>query len=138
MKTKTVKAEEYQSLRVSSLPSRPTAPTSFGGAGYTASEVKAAFDRLPLFIIGKLNGLIEDIMAEGEESIAAAMPTGLKDAHTLCDLFQDIRSGGLADYLTVGEETLGQFKARISSELLALTERLEEAYARLIAHIEEG
>ena len=63
--------------------------------------MKAAFDRLPLFIIGRLNGLIVDIMAEGESSVASAMPTGIEDGHTLSDLFKDIKNGGLAEYLNV-------------------------------------
>lgn len=52
---------EIADIKISSLPTRPTAPTSFGGKGYTASDMKAAFDRLPLFIIERLNALIDDV-----------------------------------------------------------------------------
>ncbi|MBQ7314885.1 MAG: hypothetical protein IJW83_02640 [Clostridia bacterium] len=52
---------EIADIKIASLPTRPTAPTSFGGKGYTASDMKAAFDRLPLFIIERLNALIDDV-----------------------------------------------------------------------------
>ena len=46
---------------MSSLPTRPTAPSAFGGSGYTATEMKAAFDRLPLKIIERFNLLLSEI-----------------------------------------------------------------------------
>ena len=59
---------EIESLKISSLPARPTAPTAFGGKGYTSKEMKEAFDKLPLFIIERFNRLIEDITSKGENS----------------------------------------------------------------------
>ena len=61
MKSKIIKDSEVSSLKVSSLPTRPTASAAFGGKGYTASEMKAAFDRLPLRIIEGFNSLVEEI-----------------------------------------------------------------------------
>lgn len=61
MNTKKILDSEIESLKVASLPTRPTAPTAFGGSGYTATEMKAAFDRLPLRIIEGFNSLIEEI-----------------------------------------------------------------------------
>ena len=61
MNTEKITDSEIEQLKVASLPSRPTAPPSFGGRGYTAKEMKEAFDKLPLFIIGRLNSLIDDI-----------------------------------------------------------------------------
>lgn len=61
MNTKKILDSEIESLSVASLPTRPTAPTAFGGSGYTASEMKAAFDRLPLRIIEGFNSLITEI-----------------------------------------------------------------------------
>ena len=61
MNTKKILDSEIESLKVSSLPTRPTAPTAFGGSGYTASEMKAAFDRLPLRIIEGFNSLLTEI-----------------------------------------------------------------------------
>ncbi len=61
MKTTKITESEIEALKVASLPTRPTAPTSFGGKGYTATEMKEAFDKLPLKIIDSFNGLIDDI-----------------------------------------------------------------------------
>ena len=61
MKAKKILDAEIDDLKISSLPTRPTAPTSFGGKGYTTSEMKEAFDRLPLYIIERFNELIDDI-----------------------------------------------------------------------------
>ncbi len=61
MNTKKITESEIEELKVASLPTRPTAPTAFGGKGYSATEMKEAFDRLPLYTIDRLNSLIEDI-----------------------------------------------------------------------------
>lgn len=61
MNTTKITASEIDSLKVASLPTRPTAPTAFGGKGYTATEMKAAFDKLPLRIIEEFNSLIDEI-----------------------------------------------------------------------------
>lgn len=61
MITEIITNEEIRECGVSSLPTRPTAPTAFGGRGYTAGELKAAFDRLPCLIIDRLNSLISEV-----------------------------------------------------------------------------
>ena len=61
MNTTKILDSEIDALKVASLPTRPTAPTAFGGSGYTASEMKAAFDRLPLRIIEGFNSLLTEI-----------------------------------------------------------------------------
>lgn len=63
MTTQKITDAEIASLRIAALPTRPTAPSAFGGRGYTAEEMKAAFDRLPLFIIQRLNALIDEMDA---------------------------------------------------------------------------
>ena len=63
MTTNLISHDEIASLKVENLPTRPTAPEYFGGLGYSAREMKAAFDKLPLFIIDVLNSLIEDVKA---------------------------------------------------------------------------
>ena len=117
--------EEIRERGVSSLPTRPTAPAAFGGGGYTAAELKAAFDRLPCLIIERLNLLLEEIRAEGEGSVAAAIPTGLIEGHTLRTLFADIKNGSLAGYLDVGGTTL-------TEALSAIDERLAELEGGLV------
>lgn len=61
MTTSKISDTEIDALKVASLPTRPTAPTAFGGKGYTATEMKEAFDKLPLKIIEEFNALIDDI-----------------------------------------------------------------------------
>jgi hypothetical protein len=106
--------EEIAGLTVASLPTRPTAPTAFGGAGYTSAELKAAFDRLPLLLVDRYNMLVEDAGALGEGSLAAEIPTGIAPEHTLTDLFADIENGNLASYIRVGDESLLSVINRLS------------------------
>lgn len=61
MNAKKIYDSEIESKKISSLPTRPTASTAFGGKGYTATEMKEAFDLLPLHIVSAFNTLIGDI-----------------------------------------------------------------------------
>ena len=61
MTTKKIPDSEIESLKVASLPTRPTAPTAFGGKGYSATEMKEAFDKLPLRIVDAFNLLVAEI-----------------------------------------------------------------------------
>lgn len=117
MKAKRILAEEVASMTVSSLPARPTAPREVGGRGYSAAEIRAAFDRLPLYIIERFNRLIEDIEAVGDGSLAASVRTGITERHTLTDLFDDIVNGKLAGYLRVGDSSLEYTLAQIQMKL---------------------
>ena len=47
MNSKKITDSDISALKISSLPTRPTAPAEFGGKGYTATELKAAFADLP-------------------------------------------------------------------------------------------
>ena len=127
MNTGKITEGEIADIKISSLPSRPTAPKAFGGRGYTARDMKAAFDMLPLFIIARFNSLIDDICDTGEGSLAAAVPTGIKAGHTLAALFEDVLSGELASYLTVADTTL----SGIYSEVCALREEVERLKSAL-------
>lgn len=109
--------EDIKELKVSSLPTRPTAPSSFGGKGYTSAEMKAAFDKLPLYIVERFNELISLIVGEGEESIADSIPTGIREGHTLADLLRDIRSGELSSYLSVYGSSLLERIERLVSDV---------------------
>ena len=64
MNTKKILESEVEDLKISSLPNRPTAKKIHGGAGLNAQEMKAAFDKLPLFVAERLNSLIDDIESE--------------------------------------------------------------------------
>ena len=124
MNTTKILDSEIHDLKISSLPSRPTAPTAFGGKGYTSAQMKAAFDKLSLFIIKRFNMLLDDVTSEGEGSLAADIPTGISEGHTLSSFFEDVISGELPLYLSVGEETLSEMKARLTEENASLEERI--------------
>ena len=126
MNSTKILSTEIQSSKVSSLPTRPTSPTSFGGSGYTGTQLKAAFDRLPLLIAERFNALLDDITAYGDDSLSGAIPTGIKDGHTLASLFSDIKSGVIADYLTVGGESLTAALFSLGERISALEEKMNE------------
>lgn len=124
MNTTKILDSEINDLKISSLPSRPTAPTAFGGKGYTSAEMKAAFDKLSLFIIERFNMLLDDVCSEGEGSLADDIPTGISDGHSLSSLFRDIVSGDLPLYLSMGDESLSQMKERLAEENAVLLEKI--------------
>lgn len=119
MKAKKILNTETEPISVSSLPVRPTASKELGGLGYTSSELRAAFDRLPLFIAERFNALIDDIE---DGSLCASIETGIKDTHYLSTLFSDIKNGNFASYLSVGELSLLSALAEIKERLTALEE----------------
>ena len=126
MKAKKIEKAEIKDILISSLPSRPTAPKSHGGRGYGAAQMKEAFDKLPLYIVARYNELIEAIEEVGDDSLAAAIPSGIKDEHTLKDLFLDVKSGTLATYLTFLGKTLHEHIVYLYGELERMGGILEE------------
>ena len=122
MTTKAIQNSEIEDLKISSLPTNPTADPNYGGLGYSASEMKAAFDRLPLFIIDRLNSLIADISSSVESSVSSEIKTGLRDnwEHSLKDFFDDVKNGQLASYLAVGEYSLATQISNLKSEIDAI------------------
>lgn len=124
MKAKKIYNSDIAKLLVSSLPSRPTAPKDMGGMGYGATEMKAAFDKLPLYIVERFNALISDVEALGDNSLAAAIPTGIKEDHSLHTLFEDIRTGELAAYFGILGKSLLSHLITIYAEIDAIKEML--------------
>ena len=120
MKTKKILTEDISYMTVSSLPTRPTSPIALGGRGYSPTEMKAAFDKLPLFIIERLNSLLDDITGENGGSVSDAIKTGFTDTHNLASLFEDIRNGNFASYLSVLGKNLSIQIAEILKRLDAL------------------
>lgn len=106
MITEKITDAQIAELSVSSLPTRPNAPSAFGGRGFSADEMKAAFDRLPRLVAERLNSLIDDISATPDTSVSSDILTGISEAHTLARLFSDITDGSFASYLKVGDYTL--------------------------------
>ena len=124
MKAKKILNSDVSGIMISSLPTRPTAPRSHGGMGYGATQMKEAFDKLPLYIIERYNELIGDISKFGEDSLAAAIPSGIKEGHTLHSLFEDVESGELATYFSFFGKSLLAHVISIYAELDRLGERL--------------
>ena len=125
MKATKILNSDIEPLKVSSLPTRPTAPISIGGMGYSAREMKEAFDKLPLFIIERFNDLIDDVTSSGGDSFSASISTGLKADHTLNDMFTDISSGEFGAYFKIFGESLTSHLISIKAEISSIKERLE-------------
>ncbi len=117
MKATKISDSEISSMKVSALPTRPCAPVHFGGKGYTAAEVKEAFDKLPLYIIQKYNDLIDDLNGEAGESIADAIPTGIEEGHKLSDMLADIANGSFADYILINGKPLPEVILKIRQDI---------------------
>lgn len=113
MNTKKITNNEITPLKISSLPTRPTADPLNGGEGYSAQNMKNAFDLLPLFIISRFNQLLDDAGRLGAGSLASEIPTGIADGHTLSRLFEDIENGNLASYIKINGESLSTVIARL-------------------------
>lgn len=126
MKAQKITEESIKEMKISSLPTRPTSPSSLGGRGYTSADMKAAFDRLPLYIVERFNLLMDDIRAVGEESLAAEIMTGFSVSHSLFDMFSDIRSGRFCEYLTVGEQNLITEICMLNEKISRLEEKIEQ------------
>ncbi len=128
MKAKIIKNEEIESLKVAALPNRPTAPEEYGGSGFSAREMKEAFDRLPLYLMEKYNELISDIEAEGEDSVAHSIKIGLGEKISLRDFIDWFSNGKILSFIPAGDGNLAQFLTQLRAdvdECLARLERLE-------------
>lgn len=121
MKAKAVTEAEMAPLRVASLPTRPTAPAAFGGKGYTAKEMKEAFDRLPELAIERINDLIDDV---GSGELAKSLATGITAAPTLAKLLSDLESGSLASYMGVFGTTLAAYLSKMREDVDEIKEEL--------------
>ncbi len=121
MNTEKITDGEIADKKVASLPTRPNAPAALGGVGYTATEMKEAFDKLPLLIIERLNSLIDDIN-EGE--ISDSLKTGISEEHTLSDMLLDIRNGNFINYLSVFDSTLDLYLLKLREDIDAIAERI--------------
>ena len=53
MNTKKLSEAEMAPLKIAALPTRPTAPTAYGGKGYSSIQMKEAFDKLPELIAAR-------------------------------------------------------------------------------------
>jgi hypothetical protein len=125
MKSKKITDADISEMKISSLPTRPTYPQAFGGRGYTASDMKEAFDKLPLYIIECFNRLIEDITGEGGESVSDSIKTGINETHTLSDLFSDIISGAFIMYAAGPDGKLGEYLLNLRTDVDTIAEKIK-------------
>ena len=125
MTTKQISNDEYSPLKIANLPTRPTAPQEFGGKGYSPSELKRAFDALPMLAINRINQLISDICAEGENSVATEIKSGIERGHSLSQFFIDLKSGEAASYIQVFDSTLADCLSDIQAQIGEIKEILE-------------
>lgn len=124
MNTQIITESEITSRAVSSLPTRPTAPLAFGGKGYSAKEMKSAFDALPRLIIDRLNSLILDIK---EGRVLDAIPTENESLKTLRAILSGIESGDFAANLKVFDTTLSLFLLELRADVDRLLSEVSDA-----------
>ena len=117
MKSTKILNTETEPLLIASLPARPNQPLLSGGRSYTSSELRAAFDKLPLLLVERFNLLLSDI---GDGGICSAIPTGLDDGHSLADLINDIEGGELAWRMKAQNKPLAELLLEICERLTKL------------------
>ena len=110
---------------VSALPNRPSAPSLYSGRALSATELKAAFDRLPTLVAERFNALLDATgLFESEdpkESLAELIATRLAPDHSLSDFFADVANGNLAAYLSAdGEHSLADVISEMKEDIWAL------------------
>ena len=111
MNIRTITEEEVRERWIQRLSDTPNRGGRFGTAGMTAADMKAAFDALPLLIVGRFNALVEAILT-GE--VGALIP--VTEEKSLADLLAGIRDGSLAELLTVdGTRTLTALAAALDT-----------------------
>lgn len=124
MSVQKITNNELLTYGVKGLPTRPSTPSLYKGSTLSAEELKEAFDKLPRLIAERFNALLESTGLYDEsnpaDSLAALIATDLGASHSLLDFFADVKNGGLALYLTAGED--GEPLADVLSELRRLIE----------------
>ncbi len=120
---------EIEENAVSSLSTRPSSPSLYGGRVLSAKELRAAFDKLPILLAERFNALIDALGLYTDEkkgaSLAALVATGIAEGHSLAELFADVTSGRFSTYLSLdGEGSLAEVFGACKAELTAFEEAL--------------
>jgi len=123
MKSKKILYSELSPLLISSLPARPNQSASYGGAAYSSSELRAAFDKLPLLLAERYNDLLSDIES-GE--LCENLATGLSEGSTLKSFFEDLSSGVWAGYSKIDGTPIYTLLRNIEDRLAKLEEVSEK------------
>ena len=125
MSVQKISETEIDERLISNLPTRPNAPTSMGGKGYSAAELKSAFDSLPKLIAERYNELIDDLTnPEGSEIIKSFKPEGLS-GESLEDFFESVKESTILDRLIIDGDVLSYYLRALKSEVESLRSLIE-------------
>lgn len=124
MKATTITDTDASAARISSLPNRPTAPKEYGGAGLSSSQLKEYFDSYPELLRERFNLLLDDISADGEDSIIRVIKSGFSEGVTLYEFIQAFRDGRILAWMPLGTGTLLTELNKLRTELNSCLERL--------------
>jgi len=125
MQSKKIDQSEIEERKIASLPTRPTASKAFGGKGFSAREMKEAFDKLPLLLCERLNLIVDDLTRDDDDSYLASIKTGVSETHSLRELINDVTNGNLASYLIIDGLPLSDRIGAIESELADIRKAVE-------------
>lgn len=142
MSIRTIELIDYKNRLISNLPTRPNAsPSNFGGGGLSASQMKKAYDAMPLFIIARFNELIDYINGKGDarleddildaikDVLASKVETKIEGIATLSDFFESVESGDLAKAIRVSDgKSLDETLKTIGEETITEVERILAKY----------
>lgn len=117
MKAKAITETEIAEYKIASLPTRPTAPTEYGGRGYTSVQMKEAFDALPLYVISRFNELMDDITADSTDGIIHEIKLGFGDGMTLYELVDRMLNGNLLALVSMGDGSLDEYLAKLRTDV---------------------
>ena len=114
---KIISDSEIAQNSVSSLPTRPNAPTSMGGAGLSSPALRARFDALAMLAINKINAILKSLNGEEDATpfakyIQTTLENGEGGTYTLYDVLEWLQSNDFAEKIILsedGEYTLAQF-----------------------------
>lgn len=131
MAIKKITKDEIKNNSIERLSNRPPAAGRIGVGGLSPAEIKAAYDKLPMLAIAKINELIDLINAEtSSDGIAAFISTPITDPDndevklTLHDVLTDVLNGDFAKYLALTDLK----ESTLEEELRHIEEKAISAY----------
>ncbi|MCQ2385339.1 MAG: hypothetical protein MJ078_01495 [Clostridia bacterium] len=144
MSIRKISESEIQENGVSSLASRPSSHSLYGGKSLSSSELKEAFDRLPRLIAERFNALLEadGLLDTQKDALRDVIATGISAGHSLGQMMLDIQNGTFCTYLSVdGEDSLTERLADIAEAcglITGMEERLSGRMEQAEAKVEDG
>jgi hypothetical protein len=131
MSAQKITVSEINERLIENLPTRPNAPTSMGGKGYSAKELKAAFDSLPRLIAERYNELIDDLTNPEGSEIINGVKTGPSETDTLGAFLESVKNGSFLENVMLDGEVLIYYLRSLRSELEALRSLIENERGNL-------